>query len=183
MPKKIFLLSALLSITCLSASAFSCSLAGHRELNLDQTLPAIIFEDFEVEVQSIKRGADSGSSCDDLGWVILGIVDVDPEVGYTVELTDGNAPKNLGQYLMPVIPESDGTLTLVWSENTSEDQPFLNFALRVTAIAPNGDTGPSHDVEVSHPGVDGGCSAIGHQDASLLGLMVFGLLFQWRRKG
>jgi MYXO-CTERM domain-containing protein len=183
MSKKLLILALLTTTLSLSSIAFACSLEGHQELGLDETLPAIIFEEFEATVDGIQRGANTGSSCDDLGSVAIKITEVDPEVGYTVELVEGNAPKNLGQHLKPVIPNSGGRLVLVWSDEISDEQPPVDFTLRVTAIAPNGDLGPSHEVVVSDPGSDGGCSATGHQDASLLGLLMFGLLFQWRRKG
>ncbi len=183
MSKKASFLAVLLMTLSLSSAAFACSLAGYQELGMDSTLPGIVFQDFEATVQSIKRGANSGSSCDDLGWVVIKITDVDPEVGYTAELLDGSAPKNLGQFLTPVIPDQDGTLMLVWSDDSSDEQPPVDFSVRITAIAPNGDEGPNHDVVVTDPGTEAGCSATGHQDASLLGLMVFGLLFHWRRKG
>jgi len=182
MSKHILLAPFVAVILSFSSVGFACSLAGYQELNVDQTLPAIVFDDFDVNVQTIKRGSNSGSSCDDLGWVVIKIEEVDPEVGYTVELTSGTAPKNLGQHLVPVIPENDGTLTLAWSDEISDDQPPVDFTLRVTAIAPNGDPGPAHDVVVSDPGSDGGCSSTGHQDASLLGLMIFGVVFYYRRK-
>ncbi len=180
--KKFLLFVALAGILSASSSAFACDFEAAPKLSIDTTLPAIVFEEFDVKIAQIKRGEDSGNSCDDLGWVTLEIIDVDPEVGYTVALTDGSPPKDFGEYLAPVIPDEDGKLVLVWSEAVSEDQPPVNFTLRVTAIAPNGDAGPSHDVVVSHSGMDGGCSAAGHQDAGLMGLAVFGLLFQWRRK-
>ncbi len=107
---------------------------------------------------------------------------VDPEVGYTVALESGTAPENLGQILMPVIPDEGGTLTLVWSDEISDEQPPVDFTLLVTAIAPNGDQGPTRQVVVSDPGSDGGCSSTGHQDASLLGLIGFGMFFLWRRR-
>lgn len=184
MSKRNLVLALVVLVSSLSSAAFACSLAANAELMVDETLPTIVFQEFEANVAHIQRGGNTGSTCDGTGYVLLRIVDVDPEVGYTLEQTEGQAPKNLGQVLLPVIPNADGTLMMVWSDEISDEQPAVSFTVRITAVAPNGDTGPSRDVVISDPGVEGtgGCSATGHRDASLLGLMLFGLLFQWRRK-
>lgn len=169
-------------ILSISSVSFACSLAGYQDFNVDPSLPAIVFEDFDVSVKSVKRGANSGSSCDDLGWVVIEIDKVDPEVGYKVEVVDGTTPENMGQILSPVIPDNDNTLLLVWSEDMSDEQPPLSFRLRVTAIGPNGDVGTTDDVFVSDPGNEGGCSATGRRDVSLFGLFMFGLVVRLRRR-
>ncbi len=59
MLKHIVTVSTLAGIIGLSSIGMACSLAGHQQLNVDQTLPAIVFDDFEASVQSIKRGSNS----------------------------------------------------------------------------------------------------------------------------
>lgn len=166
---------AVTSVWLISSTTFACSVASTPEFLTDGTLPAIEFSAFDVTVDAIKRGNDTGSSCDDLGWIDLQINNEDTQVGYKVELIDGVAPKNLG---VPQTPVSaiDSQITLIWSDEPTEEQPALDFTLRVTAIAPNGDEGPFEDVVVSDPGRDGGCSTTGEGDISVVSLFMFGLV-------
>lgn len=159
-----------------AGTGWACSLGGYQELVIDTTLPDITWTDFSVEVESIKRGANSGSSCDDLGWVALSLVDGPVGAGYTFEVVEGQAPKNFSERDSPILPEGK-QVTLVWSEDMSDDQPPLDFTLRVTPYAPNGEVGEFRDVVVAHPGVDGGCSAAGTNDLSAFSLLIFGALF------
>ena len=99
----------------------------------------------------------------------------DDEVGYKIEVVDGDTPKNFGVPSTPVRPV-DSTMTLNWSDEPTEDKPAVDFTLRVTAVAPNGDLGPFEDVVVSDPGRDGGCSTTGDGDISVISLFMFGLV-------
>lgn len=171
------ILTLFLLTTLWGSAALACSAPGTVELAIDDTLPAAVWSPFSVAVESIKRGADSGSSCDDLGWVTLQIEGGLAGAGYTFEVVDGNAPRNFGERPTPVVdPNGEGTFTLVWSEDVDDDQPALDFTLRVTPYAPNGEVGDFQDVEISHPGVDGGCSSTGDGFSNPVSLLLFGAL-------
>lgn len=163
------------------STSWACSLAGYQELMLDESLPGIVWTDFSFNVESIKRGANSGSSCDDLGWVVLKVTNGPAGAGYAFQVVDGNSPKNFSEREAPILPE-DNRVTLVWSEDMSDDQPPLNFTLRITPYAPNGEVGEYQDVVITHQGVDGGCSATGSNNFSLFSLLLFGGLFVATRR-
>lgn len=183
--KHVFTAFIVAIITGLSSVGFACSSESNLEFKTDPTLPAITFQDFDVEVTGIMRGNNEEryDDCYVGGAVGLKIVPVDPEVGYIITLAKGPAPKSLGLFTSPRLPTEYGDgFFVMWRDEESNDQPAVNFTLRVTAIGPNGEEGPSQDVMVSDPGSDDGCSAAGHQDASLLGLFTFGMFFLWRRR-
>ncbi len=164
---------------CLASDGFACTPTPIEWFRTDSTLPAIVFEDFEVTANSILRGDSLPTTCDNNAGVDLRIDPVDPEVGYTVTRIEGRAPQRLSVFSQAFLPR-DGGIWVSWTDELSDKQPPVDFTLRVTAIGPNGDKGPSRDVVVTD-GTDEGCSATGHQDVSLLGLLVLGLLLPFRR--
>jgi hypothetical protein len=164
---------------CLASIGFACTPFPIESFRTDSSLPAIVFEDFEVKVNSILRGDSLPTDCGSNAGVDLRIDPVDPEVGYTVTRVEGRAPQHLSVFSQALLPR-DGGIWISWTDELSDEQPPVDFTLRVTAIGPNGDKGPSRDVVVTD-GSDEGCSATGHQDVSVLGLLVLGLLLPFRQ--
>jgi hypothetical protein len=130
-----------------------------------------------VTVQSIKRGKGierdgcgaSGSSCDDLGTILLQVSATDDQtetanLGYRIELASGSLPSGLTLPTTAVHPAISGTLLLVWIDGASDDQEAMSFVLSIRAVDLAGNEGPPTSVAVDDPG-SGGCSMNGHSPA------------------
>lgn len=144
------------------------------------------------EVEAIQRGVgperagcgqQSSTSCDDLGWITLRLLDVSDdrtaraEMGYLIE-TQGEVPEGLSVPDVPVRFD-DNTFVLVWIDGAHDHQERIDFTVTMRAVDLGGNVSdPSAPVEVRDGAHDGTACAIApmyrHADARASGLALPG---------
>lgn len=134
------------------------------------------------EVQRVKRGvgADragcgqySSTSCDDLGWIELRLLDVSDdrteraEMGYMVE-TQGEVPEGLSVPDVPIRFDDD-TFVLVWIDGAHDHQERLGFTVTLRAVDLGGNVSePSAPVDVRDRAHDGTACAVARSSVPAL---------------
>src|SRR5688572_23423497 len=99
----------------------------------------------EARVVSVVRGtARGGSTCDDLGFIVIELVRVDDDrtprekLGYRITRIEGTLPESgmLPSFALRVIPVPGKPLqfTLVWVDGATDNQESIDFTLAVTAV-------------------------------------------------
>jgi hypothetical protein len=106
--------------------------------------------------ESAGGGTQSRSTCDDLGWVIVGVAPYDDSIGYEFELVDGHLPReHFSLADKPVTLEAAGEITMSWSDGDQDQQEAIDFALVAHPVDKWGRRGPASDpLRISHPGSD-----------------------------
>ena len=180
----------------LAMPARACSLAGNQAHTIDpQAQDASPPSAPIVTVQTIHRGkgpeqqgcAQSASSCDDLGWIIVQVSAADDQtatgsLGYRIELASGSLPSGLSLPTTAVRPATSNGLTFVWIDGSRDDQEALAFVLSIRAVDLAGNEGPPTSVEVRDPG-SGGCAVGGPSPLASPGGVVAALLVvAWLRR-
>lgn len=146
----------------------------------------------EVAVEVRRGHCFSGSSCSDIGNVILTFRpsqddrpdDSDGElqtnIMYDIQRAPAEAPQD-GEVLrgLAAFHQPDGSvqLYLTWVDDVGEVQEPLDYELLITPVDLAGNAGPSTTVPVSHPGRtscdEGGCSAVSATPSSPWAAMLF----------
>lgn len=144
----------------------------------------------EVPALSVKRGVAptcdafgtcQSTSCDGIGLVELTFAastdDVsDPaRVGYRLRVVEGSLPDGLTVDETRRADAIDGdvaVLTLLWSDEATDDQEPFDFTLGVTAVDEAGNESDEVTVAIDDPGSEaGGCSTAG-RGAGVLGVLL-----------
>jgi hypothetical protein len=187
-----FVMALVIGATACLAPAMparACSLPANPAHTIDpQAQDASLPSAPVATVQLIHRGkgpeqrgcAQSASSCDDLGWIIVQVSATDDQtaagsLGYRVELASGSLPAGLSLPTTAVRPATSNGLTFVWIDGSSDDQEALAFVLSIRAVDLAGNEGPPTSVAVRDPG-SGGCSLGGTSPLASLGAVVAPLL-------
>ena len=118
----------------------------------------------EARFTSVVRGGGApGSSCNDLGFIVIELVRVDDDrtprerLGYRVTLVEGTLPGWGMSSAVRVVPApvkgKPLQFTLAWVDGATDNQEPIDFTLTVTAVDMAGNESvPSSPIRVSHPG-------------------------------
>ena len=154
-------------VALLTLVAYPCSyiIISHQLDPIEQKLDRLPPSAPQMSLLSIKRGRgprpdSSGSSCDDIGEIILKLDQAarddrtQPEkMGYLWQVRDGQLPEDLGPPTRPVRLTVDGRLLLIWVDGSTDDQEPLEFSITITAFDLAGNQSqPSEAVQIRHPG-------------------------------
>ena len=99
-----------------------------------------------------------GDSCDDLGWVVIRIVDTeddrtpDGEIGYLADI-NGVAPEGLDPSHPVRVDDAAAQFVLSWTDGATDEQEAVSFEISLSAVDLAGNMSePSTPVVVSDPG-------------------------------
>lgn len=119
----------------------------------------------EARIVSVVRGrAPGGSSCDDIGVIVIELVRVDDDrtprekLGYRIThvegtLLDAGMLRSGVVFRVATVPGKPLQFTLPWIDGATDNQEPIDFTLAVTAVDLAGNESvPSSPIRVSHPG-------------------------------
>jgi hypothetical protein len=119
----------------------------------------------EARIVSVVRGsAPSGSSCDDIGVIVIELVRVGDDrtprekLGYRIThvegtLIDAGMLRSGFVFRVTPVPGKPLQFTLPWIDGATDTQEPIDFTLAVTAVDSAGNESvPSSPIRVSHPG-------------------------------
>lgn len=167
--------AAVAAVSVLPTEAAACSIPM-LTLELDPTEQAEDMTAPQVpvfEVEQIKRGTGAVSggcgsvmttSCDDLGWIALRILETGDDrtptdaIGYLVEV-EGQVPAGFTVPQEPIQVVSGTTISLPWIDGATDGQEPIAFSITLRAVDLGGNMSePSAPVEISEPGgSESGC--------------------------
>ena len=184
-------------LLAIATPAFPCSIAAPSEHTIDSTstdkvAPTVT----RTEVLAVARGqgprdeggcGSSSSSCDDIGWVRLGVQGADDttppaEMGWFFELESGALPQGM---TLPAtaVRATNGEVQLSFVDGAKDDQEKIECVLRVFAVDRAGNKSAPARVEVAHDGREMSC-AIGMSRVRwgwAMPLVAFALMLRRRR--
>jgi hypothetical protein len=190
-------LTVAVGVALVGQRADACSVGGNVELTMQQTgigdPPGPIGEVTYTTHRGVGprrsgcSGGEMGTSCDDMGSVILHFKPAaDPDsdaqsVGYRL-LFAGVLPSGLDVPVRPIV--SDGELFLHFVDGATDEQEKIDFSLTITPVDANGNEGPKSPlVHVTDAGRDtGGCSVHTGRSGTLLVPMTIVVLALLRRR-
>ena len=130
----------------------------------------------------------SGTSCDDLGSVVIPLGATDDQtpptqIGFRMSLAAGALPSGLSLPSDAVKPWGD-VLALNWPDGANDDQEPIDFTLRVVAIDLAGNESPPQTVRVADDPGGAGCVVArpGTAPEGAAGVAIGALLLVVRRR-
>jgi len=114
----------------------------------------------QVVVERGNQGgcASMGTSCDDIGSARIAVQATDDrttasDVGFKITVVDGTAPFGLSPLGMPTARDLEGSITLIWIDDTSMSTEPVQFSVQIQAVDRAGNVSPAGaTVAVHAPG-------------------------------
>lgn len=164
----------LIALFLVASPALACSIVGPSELVVDPELSDGIAPDVPVlgdvlitrgrGPRKTAGGVSTSTSCDDLGFITIEVDETKPDVGFVLELLDGELPEGLDA--LPEQPWLGPDLTLTWIDEALDDQDAFAFTLAISAVDSGGDRSEAVEIDISDDGipdeeeVQKGCSTV-----------------------
>lgn len=157
----------IIALALAEPAAVACSLVGPTPLVIvpsDDAMPPAIPMLGEPEINRGRgpRGflIRSSTSCDDIGWIDVSAASTDDttpaeELGFEVEVLDGELPDGLTLPDGPLTYFTPGTLSWTWLDGATNDQEPFSFVVAVTAVDLAGNRSDSTQVTVTDEGHNG----------------------------
>jgi hypothetical protein len=157
----------LILVTLATLVAYPCSfiIIPHEIDPNEQQLDNFAPSPPHMSLMSVQRGLGpgpdgSGSSCNDIGEIILKLDEVAQDdrtppdkMGYLWQVKDGQPPSELEPLPRPVRLSVDGLLSVWWVDGATHEQEPLEFSVTVTAFDLAGNPSqPSASIQIRHPG-------------------------------
>ena len=157
----------LTALFLLAAPAFGCSIAGPQEFLIDDTLvddqaparPELVDVEINRGQGPRKKGLVSMStSCDDIGFISIELEPTGEELGYYLDLVDGDLPDGMDG--LPEVAWTGPGFTLTWIDEATDDQDAFAFTLSLTPVDRAGNLGDPLEVDIEDDAATKGCSSV-----------------------